>query len=85
MDAAQASLHAASAELLIVEKQQREAASRVQEGEEEVELLKALMEEERIKTEQEIEDIMLAYRKMEKVILSRQREFDAVLGLPPCC
>jgi hypothetical protein len=85
MDAAQAALHAASGELLIFERQQREAVARVQEGEEEVELLKALMEEERIKTEQEIEDIMLAYRKMEQVVLSHQREFDAALGLPPCC
>ena len=82
MDAAQASLHAVNAELLVVEEQNREKAAKVEEGENEVTLLKKLIEEERMKSEKEINDILVAYRRMEQVIITRQRQFDAKLGLP---
>ncbi len=76
MDAAKASLHAVNAELLIVEKDRRDATSKVEKCEQEVELLKRFINEEKMKTDEEIEEIVSSYRKMEKVIVDKLDKFD---------
>ncbi len=68
MDAAKASLHALNAELLIVERDRRDAASKVEQCEQEVGLLERFIENERIKTDQEIEKIVERFQKFESII-----------------
>jgi kinetochore protein Nuf2 len=76
MDAAKASLHALNAELLLVEKDRRDATSKVEKCDEEVQLLKRFIDEEKIKTDEEIKEIIVAFQKMECVILDEITEFD---------
>ena len=77
MDAAKASLHAVNAELLIVEKDRRDATSKVEKCEQEVQLLKRFIDEEKVKTDQEIAEIIVAFQKFEKVVLEKVDKFDA--------
>ncbi len=77
MDAAKASLHAVNAELLIVEKDRRDATSKVEQCQQEVELLERFINEEKIKTDEEINEIVDSFQKMEKVIVDKLDKFDA--------
>ena len=81
MDAAKASLHAVNAELLIVEKDRRDATSKVEQCEQEVELLKRFINEEKIKTDEEIEKIIASFKKMERVIVDKLDKFDASIEM----
>ena len=81
MDAAKASLHAVNAELLIVEKDRRDATSKVEQCEQEVELLKRFINEEKIKTDEEIADIIDAFKKMEAIILEKNAKCDTMMTL----
>mmetsp|Transcript_16648 Transcript_16648/g.21079 ORF Transcript_16648/g.21079 Transcript_16648/m.21079 type:complete len:136 (+) Transcript_16648:2-409(+) len=68
MDAEKASLHALNAELLIVERDRRDAASKVEQCEQEVGLMERFIEEERIKTDEEIDKIVDGFQKFENAI-----------------
>ena len=81
MDAANASLHAVNAELLIVEKDRRDTTSKAEQYEQEVELLKRLINEEKIKTDEEIEEIISSFKKMERVIVDKLDKFDASIEM----
>ena len=76
MDAAKASLHAVNAELLIVEKDRRDATSKVEKCEQEVQLLKRFIDEEKVKTNQEI---VIAFQKFEKIVLEKVDKFDVLI------
>lgn len=80
MNAARASLHAVNAELLIVEKDRRDVNSKVEQCEQEVQTLKRVIDEEKTKTDQEIEDIVLNFQKMEKVLIEKIDKFDGSIG-----
>jgi hypothetical protein len=76
LDASKATLHAVNAELLIVERDRRDANAKVEQCEEEVQLLKRVIDEEKVKTDQEIEEIIWGFRKMEKVMMDKIDKFD---------
>mmetsp|Transcript_2224 Transcript_2224/g.3006 ORF Transcript_2224/g.3006 Transcript_2224/m.3006 type:complete len:457 (-) Transcript_2224:260-1630(-) len=82
MDTATASLHAANAEMLFVEKDRRDASSKVEQNEQEVQLLKSFIEEEKVKTDKEIEQIISTFKKFEQIMLEEQSKFDAVITKP---
>ncbi len=77
MDAAQKALQVAKAELLDVEKDRRDAKAALERHEQEVNLIKSIIEEERVKTDEEIKEIIASYRIMEKAALDKQEEFNA--------
>ncbi len=79
IDGTKASLHAINAELLIVEKDRRDASAKVEQYEEEVQLLKRVIDEEKLKTDQEIADIVSNFAKMEPTINAQLDKFDAFL------
>ena len=67
---------------VIVEKDRRDANSKVEQCEQEVQLLKRVIDEEKTKTDQEIEDIVLNFQKMEKAMIEKFDKFDGYFVTP---
>lgn len=65
MQAIQESMDNAKKELLQVEKDRRDAMARIEAGEKEVQALNALIEQEQIKTDAEIQNLITNYKKLE--------------------
>lgn len=79
LQAVQESLDAAKTNLLLVEKDRRDAMSRVEAGEQEVREMEAAIEEERIKTNKEIEDMISEFQEKATEFRSRfDRQLKAI-------
>jgi chromosome segregation ATPase len=81
LQAAQEALDTAKSRLLNVEKERREGMLRVQQGEAEVHSLHAAMEDDRVKTEKEIQEMVAEYKELERAFFERDRLRLAALGI----
>jgi len=79
MDAAKASLHSINAELLIVEKDRRDANAKVEQCEHEVQLLKRVIDEDKSTTDKEISDIVMEFMKLQTVLEAKVDKFDKMI------
>jgi hypothetical protein len=64
-------IDAATAQLLAVEKDRRDGMQRIAAGEAEIQALEEAIEKERLKTEEEIQEIVREYKKTETLFLER--------------
>ena len=79
MDAMQEALEVAKSQLLNVEKDRREGMARVDAGEAELRDIEAAMEQERRKTDQEIDDMIAEYKETEELFLNRNAKIMSVI------
>lgn len=70
-----AALRTVNAQLLEVEKGRRDAKATLEQHQEDVKVIKTIMEEEKKKADDEIANIMSSFKEIEKVVLDRQEEF----------
>jgi len=81
MDAVQASWNTANMELLLVEKNRREGKERVEAAEEEVRILKCIIEEEKKRIKNEIAETLGEFKNMEKLVMENNRQLLGALGV----
>jgi chromosome segregation ATPase len=79
INAVHEALEESKSQLLNVEKDRREGMARVEAGEAEVRELEAAMEEERLKTAREIEDMIEEYKETERMFLDRDAKRMAII------
>ena len=70
-----AALRTVNAQLLEVEKGRRDAKATLEQHQEDVKVIKTIMEEGKKKADDEIANIMSSFKEIEKVVLDRQEEF----------
>jgi len=80
MEASQKSWNKTNAMLLNLEKDRRDGKTRLETGEEEVRILKQIIEEENQRTQNEINEMITKYKKMEQCIMEQNEEFLNALG-----
>jgi len=81
IDSVDASLSKANAELLLVEKGRRDGKERVEAEQEEVRILKCIIEEERQRSENEIAEMVNKFKDMEKMVMEKNNQFLNALGV----
>jgi len=81
MEEVQSALQAANSQLLAVEKDQRHAKATLEQREEDVKVIKTIMEEEQMKADNEIAVIVSTFEDMGKVVLARQDQLNASISV----
>lgn len=81
IDSVDASLSKANTELLLVEKGRRDGKERVEAEQEEVRILKCIIEEERQRSENEIAEMVNKFKDMEKMVMEKNNQFLNALGV----
>jgi hypothetical protein len=81
MQDVQSSLRDVNAQLFAVEKDRRDAKATLEQHEADIKVIQTIIEEEQAKADDEFENILSNYKKMEKALLERQERFDATIGV----
>lgn len=81
MQDVQLSLRDVNAQLFAVEKDRRDAKATLEQHEADIKVIQTIIEEEQAKADDEFENILSNYKKMEKALLERQERFDATIGV----
>ena len=79
MEEVQNALQTANAQLLAVEKDERHAKETLEQHEEDIKVLKTVIEEDQNKAQEEIQDIISSFRDVEKVVVERLEEFHSCI------
>ena len=69
-------IHNLNSELHIIEKEKRDITSKVEQCEQEVQVLKRFIDEKQSKTDEEITTIISSFKQMEVVLLEKIAVFD---------
>eukprot|EP00554_Chaetoceros_debilis_P013495 CAMPEP_0194111468 /NCGR_PEP_ID=MMETSP0150-20130528/10464_1 /TAXON_ID=122233 /ORGANISM="Chaetoceros debilis, Strain MM31A-1" /LENGTH=459 /DNA_ID=CAMNT_0038800909 /DNA_START=142 /DNA_END=1521 /DNA_ORIENTATION=+ len=75
-DAISSRLQVVNDKLQLVEKDRRDAKATLERHEQEVQLIQTIIQEEKVKSDEEIKEIITSFHLMEKTLMDKQKAFD---------